>query len=399
MEFRKKNNVYKIIMTIIVTALITFLLTSVIFYNYYIKTDKGNIEALSKYITISDSTNELEKKIEIIKKYLEDSYIGDLKEEDMIETALKGYVHGLGDEYTEYLTKDELEELMVSVNGNYVGIGIYMTKNADGDIIVLLPIEGSPAEEAGLQTGDIIVKVNGTECHNLELAEVSNMVKGEEGTTVNIEILRGEETLNLDVERRTVELKYVDSKVLEGNIGYIEMLSFDEDCTTKVKEEIEKLKKQNITSLILDLRDNGGGLVTEAVAMSEIFVKKGDIILNSYDKEGKEKVTKSTNSNPEKMNIVVLVNGNSASATEIFAGAIQDNKVGTIIGTTTFGKGVMQEVQPLTIGGALKVTIEEFKTPNKNKIHEVGIKPDIEVKNEDKEKDEQLQAAIEYLKK
>ena len=402
MNFDKKNNIYKIIMVIIVTMLVTFLITSVVFYNYYMKTDNGNIEALTKHISVSDSTTVLEKKIEILKKYLEKDYIGELDEEKMLEAALKGYVAGLGDKYTEYLTNDELEDLMVSVNGNYVGIGIYMTKNDDGDILVLLPIEGSPAEEANLQTGDIIKKVDGKECNGLELTDVSNMVKGEEGTKVNLEILRDNKTFSIDVERRTVEIKYIESKVLDGNIGYIEMLGFEENCTAKFKEELEKLKKQNINSLIIDLRENGGGLVTEAISMSELFVPMGDVILKTYDKNNIETVTKSTNPSTEKMKIVVLVNENSASATEIFAAAIQDNEAGTIIGTTTYGKGIMQEVEPLAIGGALKVTIEEFRTPKGNKIHEVGITPDIEVENEklttEEAQDKQLQTAINFLK-
>ena len=398
MNFDKKNNIYKIIMIIVVTALVTFLISSVIFYNYYMKTDGGNITALSKYINISNSTTTLEQKIEILKKYLEKEYIGELDEEKMVESALKGYVEGIGDKYTEYLTPDELEDLMTSVNGNYVGIGIYMTQDKEGNIVVLLPIEGSPAAEKGLKTGDIINKINGEECKGLELTEVSNKVKGEEGTTVNLEILRENEIINVDVERKTVELKYIDSKVLEGNIGYIELLAFDEGATIKFKEELTKLKEQNVKSLIIDLRDNGGGLVTEAISLSEIFAPMGNVVLKSYDKDGKETVTKSTNVNTEKMEVVVLVNENSASATEIFAAAMQDNNLATIVGTKTFGKGVMQEVQPLKIGGALKITIEEFKTPNGNTIHKVGITPDIEVENNEKE-DTQLQKAIEYLNK
>ena len=398
MNFDKKNNIYKIIMIIVVTALVTFLLSSVIFYNYYMKTDGGNITALSKYINISNSTTTLEQKIEILNKYLEKEYIGELDEEKMVESALKGYVEGIGDKYTEYLTPDELEDLMTSVNGNYVGIGIYMTQDKEGNIVVLLPIEGSPAAEKGLKTGDIINKINGEECKGLELTEVSNKVKGEEGTTVNLEILRENEIINVDVERKTVELKYIDSKVLEGNIGYIELLAFDEGATIKFKEELTKLKEQNVKSLIIDLRDNGGGLVTEAISLSEIFAPMGNVVLKSYDKDGKETVTKSTNVNTEKMEVVVLVNENSASATEIFAAAMQDNNLATIVGTKTFGKGVMQEVQPLKIGGALKITIEEFKTPNGNTIHKVGITPDIEVENNEKE-DTQLQKAIEYLNK
>jgi len=403
MNFDKKNNIYKISMIIIVTALVTFLTTSVLFYNYYMKTDSGNIDALTKYIEISDSTDELEKKVEILKRYLEKEYMGELDEEAMIETALKGYVAGLGDKYTEYLTESELEELMVSVEGNYVGIGIYMSQNIDGEIVVLIPIEGSPAEKAGLQIGDIITKVNGEECKGLELEEVSNMVKGEEGTTVNLEIQREEETFVLNIERKTVELKYIDSEVIDDDIGYIQMISFDEGASSKLREEIEKLKSKNVKSIILDLRDNGGGLVTEAISTSEIFVPLGKTILKSYDKDGSEKVIKSTNVNTEKIEFVVLVNENSASATEIFAAAIQDNEIAKIIGTKTFGKGVMQEIDPLAIGGAIKITIEEFKTPKGNKIHEEGIIPDIEVENEvelitSREEDIQLQKAIECLK-
>ena len=281
MNFDKKNNVYKIVMVIVVTVLITFLVTSVIFYNYYMKTDGGNIEALTKYISISDSTATLEGKIEILKKYLENEYYGEINEDDMIESALKGYVAGLGDEYTEYLTEDELEELMISVNGNYVGIGIYMTQNQNGDVIVLLPIEGSPAETANLQTGDIINKVNGIECNGLELTDVSNLVKGEEGTKVNLEIIRDDTIFSVEVERKTVEIKYIDSKIIDGNIGYIEMLGFEENCTAKFKEELNKLKEEGITSLIIDLRDNGGGLVTEAISLSELFVPKGNVILKT----------------------------------------------------------------------------------------------------------------------
>ena len=403
MNFDKKNNVYKTIMIIIVTALVAFLLSSIVFYNYYMRTDKGNIKVLSKYISISDSTTTLEKKIEILKRYLQNEYMGELKEDNMIEGALKGYVDGLGDEYTEYLTEDELEELMISVNGNYVGIGVYMTKNNEGDIVILLPIEDSPAEEVGLQTEDIIVKVNGAECKGLELAEVSNMVKGEEGTTVNLEILRDDKTFTVEVERRNIELKYIDSKIIENNIGYIQMLSFEEGATEKLKDEIKNLKDQGAKSLILDMRDNGGGLVTEAVKTAEIFAPMGSILLKSYDKDNNETITKSTAVTNENIKFVLLVNENSASATEIFAGAVQDNKLGTVIGEKTFGKGVMQEIHPLKIGGALKITIEEFKTPNGNKINEVGITPDIEVDNtkEDLEAkvDTQLDTAIDYLSK
>lgn len=274
-----------------------------------------------------------------------------------------------------------------------------MTQNTEGKTLVLLPIEGSPAYDAGLKTGDIISKIDGESCEGLDLTGVSNKIKGEEGTKVTLEIIRDEQTLNVEIERKKVELKYIDSKVLDGNIGYIALLAFDEGCSDKLKEEIQKLKGQNVTSLIIDARDNGGGLVTEAISTSEIFVPNGKTILKSYDKDNKETVSKSKSLVVEKMNVVLLVNENSASATEIFAAAMQDNDIAEIIGTTTYGKGVMQEVQPLSIGGALKITIEEFKTPTGNKINGVGITPDIEVKNEEGSKeDKQLQTAIDYLK-
>ena len=346
MNFEKKNSIYKIMMTIVVTAIITLLVSSVIFYNYYLKTNRGNIEALSKHITLSDSTNELENKIEILKKYLEDKYIGELQEDKMLEHALKGYVEGLGDKYTEYLTSEELEELMISVNGNYVGIGVYMTKNNNDEVVVLMPIEGSPAEEQGLQTGDIIEKVDGTQCKGMELSDVSNMIKGEEGTTVNIDLIRDENTINVDVERRTVELKYMDSKILDNNIGHIRMISFEDGCSEKLREEISKLKSQGVTSFVLDFRDNGGGLVTEAIAVSEIFVPMGKVILKTYDKEGNEKVTKSMALTTESdIKFVLLVNEKSASATEIFAAALQDNNIAKVIGTTTFGKGINSAIK------------------------------------------------------
>lgn len=401
MEFEKKHTGYKVFMAVIVTALITFIVTTIGIYNYFTKTDNGNLRILTKYITTSDSTNTLKTKLEIVRRYLERNYIGDLNEDKMLENAVKGYVQGVGDEYTEYLTKDEYEDLMINVNGNYVGIGLYMAKANDGRVIILMPIEDSPAEEAGLKSGDIISKINDEECESMDLALVANKIKGEEGTTVNLEIIREEETLNFTVARRRIELKYIDSSVLEGNIGYIRLLSFDDGSSEKFKEHLENLKAKNIKSLIIDVRDNGGGLVDEAISLSEIFVPKDKVILRSYDKENKEQVEQSSNSKPETLKLIVLVNENSASAAEIFASAIKDNNVGKIVGTTTFGKGVMQELVELATGGALKITIEEFKTPNGDKINRVGIAPDVEVKNDkeaDDDSDAQLEKAIELLR-
>ena len=332
MDFEKRNKAYKSIMLVIVTALITFLITAIGMYNYVTKTDAG----ITKIVTSSEPTK-LDTKLQLIRRYLEENFLGDIaSDEELTESAIKGYVEGLKDEYTEYLTKDEYDELMVSVNGNYVGIGIYMTQDRYENIVVLLPIEGSPAEEAGLKTGDIITKVNGEECVGKDLSTVSNKIKGEEGTTVELEILR----------------------------------------------------------------DNGGGIVDEATEITELFLPKDKTIMIEKTKKEGEQITKSEKDAKYSMKVVILANENSASASEIFVGAMKDNGAAKIVGTKTYGKGVMQELVPLKSGGALKVTIEEFKTPNGDTINKKGIEPDVEVEDDEKtDKDEQLQKAIEECKK
>ena len=396
MNFEKKNNIYKTVMTIIVTAIVVSIATTVLLYNYYFKTEEGLVKTLVKA-----ETSNLDAKITLIKEYIDQFYLGEINEESMIETAIKGYVAGLGDDYTEYLTKDEYEELMIDVNGDYVGIGIYMTQDRDGNVLVLLPIEGSPAEEAGLKTGDIITKVNGEDCIGVDLNIVANKVKGEEGTTVDLEILREEEILNKTITRRTVEIRNVSTEVINGNIGYIEILSFDTGCSDKIELILNDYKNRGIKSIIIDLRDNGGGVVSEATDMADLFLEKESNIMVEIDNKGNTKTTKAEKEPiiDSDMKIIILTNENSASASEILVGALKDNGTAKVVGTKTFGKGVMQELIPVSSGGALKLTIKEFCTPNGSKINKEGIKPDIEIEdNEKTEMDEQLQKAIEMCK-
>ena len=396
MNFEKKNNIYKMFMTVIVTVIITFIATSVILYNYYFKTEEGLVKTL-----VNAETNNLDTRVQLIKEYIDKYYLGEIKEEDMIESAIKGYVAGLGDEYTAYLTKAEYEELMVDVNGNYVGIGIYMTQDRDGNVVVLLPIEGSPAEEAGLKTGDIITKVNGEECIGMELNLVANKVKGEEGTTVDLEILREGEIISKTIERRTVEIKTIENKILDNNIGYIEILSFDSGCSNKIELILNDYINRGIKSIIIDLRDNGGGVVSEATDIADLFLENNSNIMIEFDNNGNTIITKSKKESiiSSDIKIVILTNENTASAAEILVGALKDNNIAEIVGTKTFGKGVMQELVPVSSGGALKLTIREFCTPNGNKINKEGIEPDIEIEdNEETHEDEQLQKAIEMCK-
>lgn len=398
MNFEKKNNLYKIIMLVIISVLITFLVTAIGMSNYYEKTEIG----IEKTLSNNNKLN-LESKIKYIKEYLGKTYLGEFPEEYVLEeAAVKGYVEGLGDEYTEYLTKEEYEELMTNVTGNYVGIGVYMSQDRYENVVILLPIEGSPAEEAGLKTGDIITKVNGEECTGMELSLVASKVKGEEGTKVNLEIQRDNETFIIDVERRTVKINQIKSEVLEDNIGYIQILSFDENCSKEFEEKLDELLQKNIKSLIVDVRDNGGGIVQEVTNIAELFIPKEKNIMIELGKDTEEQIVKTEEDAKidSKIKVILLANGNSASASEILVGALKENEVASVIGTKTFGKGVMQEIMPLATGGALKVTIQEFRTPNGNVINKKGIEPDILIENDSKtEKDEQLQKAIEECKK
>lgn len=389
MNFEKKNNIYKTTMVVLITAIITFIITSVLMYNYMQLNENTSI--ISK----------IEDKIKFVKTYLENNYLGEMNEEKMLEYAIKGYVAGIGDEYTAYLTKDEYEDLMINVNGNYVGIGVYITQDRYGNTIILLPIEGSPAEQADLRTGDIILKINGEECANQELDAIVNKIKGEEGSTVEIEIQRDKEILTKTIERKNVEINQVESKILENNIGYIQILSFDDGSSKEFEVKLDELINKGIKHLIIDVRDNGGGIVEEAEEISNLFLDKNNIIMIEINKNGNEEITKAEEDKKisTDMSIIILTNENTASAAEIFVGALKENGVAKVVGERTFGKGVMQEIAPLPDGGALKLTIEEFKTPNGNEINKKGIEPDIEIEeNNYTETDEQLQKAIETLK-
>ena len=370
MNFEKKNNIYKMIMAIIVTMAITFMATSLFFYNYYIRSGKG----LAK-ILVTNESNELDSKLNLIKSYINKYYLGDIDENKMEEMAIKGYVAGLGDKYTQYLTKEEFDDLMIDVNGNYVGIGVYMAKDKYDNIVVLSPIKGSPAEEAGLETGDIIKKVNGEECDDKDLSVIASKIKGEEGSFVELEIQREEEVFTKKIERRTIKINQIESKVIDNKIGYIQILAFDEGCSSEFKNKLDDLINKGIKSLIIDVRDNGGGIVTEATNIADLFLEKDTNILIEVNKEGEQEVTKSKDD--KKINsdikVIVLSNEESASASEILIGALKDNNIAKIVGNKTYGKGVMQEVVPVSTGGALKITIKEFKTPKGNTINKEGI--------------------------
>lgn len=396
----KAQKIYRIVMLVIIVALLSSLLTAVVVTETL--TSKTSIEKIAQ----GDGVTGIETTLAYIRTMLEDEYIGEIDDKKMLETAIKGYVAGVGDEYTEYYTPDEMQEEYETAMGNYVGIGIYMIVNyEEGYIDVVDVMKNSPALEAGLKKEDRILKVDGEEITSENVEELANAIKGEEGTKVKLEVKREKEILEIEIERKRIEVSHINSEMLEDNIGYIQVLDFDGGTSEEFRENYEKLKEKGATSLIIDIRSNGGGVVDESINMLEMICEKDSILLIETDKNGKEEIIKSQENPIINIPIVVLVNEYSASASEIFAGALKDNNKATIIGTKTYGKGVIQTLIRLSDGSGLKMTTEEYCTPSRNKINKVGIEPNIvvelpeDIEELTKENDTQLKKAIEELKK
>lgn len=400
MEENKKYKVYKMLMIVALSVFITFMITSISLYTYFVE----NPVSVSANNTNKDISSKLTKYREIIDKY----FLGDVDDEKLEEGAIKGYIEGLGDPYTEYISKEDMDTYLDDTMGNFVGIGIYMIKNTQYDKIqVLSTIKGGPAEKVGIQAGDLIVSVDGVEYKASDMTVASNNIKGEAGTKVVVEILRGVETIKYEITREKVKVNQVEGKVISNNIGYIQFTSFDETTAEDFKAKYEELAKQNIKSLIIDLRNNGGGIVDQALEITDYMTDKDSVLLYEVDKNNKETVRKSKNDAIINMPIIILTNENTASASEILAGALKDLGKAKTVGTTTYGKGVIQQILKLNDGSGIKITIEEYQTPNRNKIHKVGIEPDEKVELPEsvqnslsikESEDTQLQKAIEMLK-
>ena len=387
MENEKRKNIYRSIMLVIVVAIVTFVVTSIIRYDgsrKYLITAQGE----------TDIRQQLESAITSISEILEEKYIGEVDKDELIDGALKGMVESIGDVYTTYYTEEELDDFTATTLGNFVGIGVYMQADLENNTItVLSTIPNSPAEAAGLQEGDQIIKVDDVEYEAADLEEVSSKIRGEEGTEVKLTILRNGETLDINVTRGNVHVNYVTSELLENNIGYIYIETFDEGCKDDFLNAYNGLVEQGAKSLIIDLRYNGGGLVDEALDIAELICDKDDVLLITADKDGNKEITKSEKDPIITMPVVVITNGESASASEILAAALKDNDKAEIVGERTYGKGVIQELIYLSNGGALKVTSQEYYTPKEEKINEVGIEPDYAVTGIN----EQLEKAKEIL--
>lgn len=400
----KFQKIYKYIMIIVITAFVTFLATSIFISNYYTGGNIDNIFLLNSGETSSETITSLNAIRTMIDKY----YLGEIDEQKLKEEALKGYVAGLEDEYSEYITASEMEEYKTQLLGNYVGIGIYMIQNQEYNLIqVLSPIEESPAAEAGILPGDFIKSIDGIEYTAGDMTTAANKIKGEEGTKVELVIIRENKELKFELTRKKVLTNPIAEEILNDNIGYLEISSFDQGTSEEFKTKFEDLKNKGIQGLVIDLRNNGGGIVSEALAIAECIADKGSTLLITVDKNNKQEITKSSKDPMINMPVVILVNENTASASEILAGALKDLNKATIVGTKTYGKGVIQQIVTLTDGSGLKLTIEEYFTPNKNKINKIGIEPNIVVNLPEsvqnslllqRKDDTQLDKAIEILK-
>lgn len=398
-EEKKYNERVKIIVTVVITMLITFCVT-ILAYGKYLEKQGALINSYDSSKNISDSLDEL-------RTILEASFKGEIDDEKLKQAAIKGYIEGLDDEYTEFLNAEEWEELNSSLS-EFVGIGVYLSElKTTGETVVIETIgDDSPAAQAGIKTGDIIKEVNLEDVSTKGVEYVASKVKGPEGSMVKIKLLRGEEEIILDIERKTIKVFEIESEMLEGNVGYINFDSFTETSYEEFKSAYEELKGKGAESLIVDLRDNTGGYVDAALKIADLFVDSGKTLLITEDKNGNRSTNTSKTGKVIDIPVVVLVNNYSASSAEILTGILKDYKVATIVGTKTYGKGVIQTILPNVLGGALKVTTAEYFTPNENKINEKGIEPDevVELENDEtlritKENDTQLQKALEILKK
>ena len=347
------------------------------------------------------------QKIEYLEKLIDQEYLGEVDNDEMAEGVYAGLVYGLGDVYSRYYTADEYAQETASTDGAYAGIGVSIQKNKNGGVQIAECYEGGPGADAGLQTGDVITAINDTDVTDMELSDVVSLIRENIDKTIVLTVFREneEKSREISVDVTDVELPSVFGEMLDKKTGYIQITQFTGVTPQQYKDMFVELKDKGMERLVIDLRDNPGGLLTSVCDILREILPEG-LIVYTEDKDGNREEETCDGKNKLNMPLAVLVNENSASASEIFAGAVQDHGVGTIVGTTTYGKGVVQELRQLSDGSAVKLTVSNYYTPNGNSINKVGIKPDVEVKlasvllNKDEithEEDNQLQEALNVI--
>lgn len=396
----KKRIWLAVILLLIVTNTATFLLSNILSLSFG---DKVLLE------TDSPETAASLQKLVMLKEFLEKNYYQPIEDRVLMDGALKGMFGFIGDPYTTYMTDKEFQSFMTETEGSFGGIGIQVTIDEDGLVTIIAPIEDTPGEKAGLKSGDKIIKVNGEDVTGKELNEVVEKMKGKAGTEVNLTIVReGEKDyIEKKIVRQTIRIKTVKSEKLKDGLGYIRISMFDENTAEDFNQHLKKLGNQHIKGLVIDLRGNPGGLLNEVVEIADRILGEQTIVYTE-DRKGERQYYDSDEETKLEIPLVLLINEGSASASEILSGAVKDTKSGTLVGTTTFGKGLVQNVQTLSDGSGIKYTSSEYFTPNGTNIHGKGITPDIKVEMTDQlleegqnlslEEDPQFQRAVEILK-
>ncbi|MCD8218126.1 MAG: S41 family peptidase [Clostridiales bacterium] len=365
-------------------------------------TGSGLLSSTGEKVLDSDTVD----KIETLAAYIQNSYYEDVDIEDLRDGLYEGLFENL-DVYSQYYTAEEYESLLESsLEGTYCGIGASLQQDTETMMVSVVRVyEGSPAEEAGLEVGDVIYMVDDYEATSMELSELVTHIRGEENTSVHLVTYRNGEEIEYDIERRNLTFPTVSSDMLDGSVGYIAVSEFTDATTEQFSTALDDLQDAGMEALIVDLRSNPGGVLTTVCDMLDEILPEG-LILYTEDREGNREEYKSTDDTSLELPLVVLVDENSASASEIFAGAIQDREAGTIVGVTTYGKGVVQSVRTLSDGTAFKVTTHRYYTPGGTCIQDIGITPDVEIEYEflggeddeySYELDNQIQKALEIL--
>ena len=387
------TNAITLAIAIVISAIVLFALYTII---------QPTLNTFSSSVFTKEQLERFEKAAKIIQT----DYLYEYDTDKMIDGAVEGMVNSLDNAYTYYQTEEEYQDTLNSgSNGNYVGIGVHLTFDRETEgIKVLGTMPDSPAEAAGIKSGDVILQVDDIYLNIETYSDAAEAIKGEEGTTVKLVVLRGEEVFELEVPRQKITENNVTTEIID-DIGYIRIYSFDNGIYNQFKSEYEKLRANNVKGIIVDLRNNPGGLVYDTVEILDLFLPECDV-LKLVDKNGNEEVFKTDNTSQIDIPLVVLVNQNSASASEIFASAIKDSGKGVVIGTKTYGKGVVQYVRPIKEHGAISIVAAQYFTSSGVVIQDNGIEPNIvveldeELKNDSyvsRDQDLQLQKAIEYI--
>jgi carboxyl-terminal processing protease len=401
----------KYILTVVVVAFVAVFLTLTLGNVFLVEIGQKVFLSKDEYLQMREMYEKYAKQ-EKVMQIAQRDFLYEADEEMMLKGALQGTLKALGDPYTQFMTKEEFDALMQDTEGSYEGIGVYITASDDNKIIIVSPIEDTPAEKAGLKTGDKIIRINGIEYTADQINAAVNVMKGAPGTSVTLTIQRvlpdgSQNVSDVVVNREKIRINTVKSSILADDIGYIRITTFDMQTASDFKAAYKTLKNKGMKGLVIDLRFNPGGMINSTVEITDVFMGEG-IVTYTKTKSGEIEYFKS-DAKSEDIPIVILINEGSASASEIMAGAMKDTKRAVLVGNKTFGKGIVQKVQRFgNEGEGIKMTVSEYFTPAGINIHGVGIEPDIEIQlpedtegygYEFYETDTQLQKAVEILRK